>query len=184
MRRSLALARLTLCALALSAVAASTAQAASAEQDLNRALSRVFRSAGSRSGAYVQDAFNGRVLFSRRSGSTRTPASNEKIFTTATALLRFGATGRLRTTVLGSGTLGSDGVYRGALYLRGGGDPTFGSATYDRDSYGTGAAVDDLGQQLADAGIQRVEGPVVGDESYFDGLRGGDPEDGYARSAF
>jgi D-alanyl-D-alanine carboxypeptidase/D-alanyl-D-alanine-endopeptidase (penicillin-binding protein 4) len=183
MRRSPALARLTLCALALSATAASSVQAATPEQDLGRALSRAFRGAGSRSGAYVQDISNGRVLFTRRAGSARTPASNEKVLTTGTALLRFGAAGRLRTSVLGSGSLGADGIYRGTLYLHGGGDPTFGSAAFNRDAYGTGATIDGLAQQLADAGITRVEGPVVGDESYFDLLRG-DPEAGYGRSGF
>ncbi|MDX6642783.1 MAG: hypothetical protein QOD76_745 [Solirubrobacteraceae bacterium] len=183
MRRRSALARLILCALAGAAAAASTAEAATPEQNVSRALSRAFRSAGSRSGAYVQDISNGRVLFSRRAATGRPPASNEKIFTTGTALLRFGAAGRLRTTVLGGGALAADGVYSGPLYLRGGGDPTFGSAAYNGDSYGTGANIESLAQQLAAAGIKRVEGPVVGDESYFD-LRRGDPEAGYARSSF
>jgi D-alanyl-D-alanine carboxypeptidase/D-alanyl-D-alanine-endopeptidase (penicillin-binding protein 4) len=183
MRRSPALACLTLSALAVSAAAAPTVGAATPEQSLGGTLSRAFRGAGSGSGAYVQDTFNGRVLFTRRAGTGRTPASNEKIFTTATSLLRFGAAGRLRTTVLGSGALGADGVYRGTLYLRGRGDPTFGGAAYVRDSYGTGGTVDALAQQLADAGIKRVEGPIVGDETYFD-LRRGDPEAGYGRSSF
>ncbi|MDX6667227.1 MAG: hypothetical protein QOK04_607 [Solirubrobacteraceae bacterium] len=183
MRRQSALARSILCVLAVAAAAASTAAAATPEQNLARTLSRAFRGAGSRSGAYVQDLSNGRVLFSRRAGTARTPASNEKVFTTATALLRFGTAGRLRTTVLGSGSLGADGVYNGTLYLRGGGDPTLGSAAYNRDAYGTGANIESLAQQLADAGVKRVEGPVVGDEAYFD-LRRGDPEAGYARSGF
>ena len=42
----------------------------------------------------------GRVLFSRRADRALIPASNEKIYTTGTALLRFGAAGRLRTAAL------------------------------------------------------------------------------------
>ncbi len=37
-------------------------------------------------------------------------------------------TPRLRTSVLGVGSLSTKGVWNGTLYLRGGGDPTFGSA--------------------------------------------------------
>ena len=162
---------------------ASAAAAASPERTLATALSRAMRGAGSRSGAYVLDLKNGRVLFQRRANGARTPASNEKVFTTGTALLRFGSGGRVSTAVLGGGTLGSDGVYQGALYLRGGGDPTFGGAAYVRDSYGAGATIEDLAQGLADAGIKRVAGPVVGDETYFDRLRG-TPDSGYARSAY
>ena len=165
MRRSHALARLTLAVSLLLSGSASTAAAASPESTLASALSRAMRGAGSRSGAYVLDLKNGRVLFQRRSNGARTPASNEKVYTTATALLRFGAGGSVHTAVLGGGTLGSDGVYRGTLYLRGGGDPTFGGAAYDRYSYGTGATIEDLAQRLADTGITRVEGPVVGDET-------------------
>jgi D-alanyl-D-alanine carboxypeptidase/D-alanyl-D-alanine-endopeptidase (penicillin-binding protein 4) len=183
MRRSPALARLTLAVFLMLSGSASTAAAASPESTLASALGRAMRSAGSRSGAYVLDLQNGRVLFQRRANAFRTPASNEKVYTTATALLRFGAGGRVRTTVLGAGALGSDGVYRGTLYLRGGGDPTFGGGAYVRYSYGGGGSIDDLAQRLEDAGVTRVEGPVVGDESYFDRLRG-TPEDGFARSPF
>ena len=79
-----------------------------------------------------------------RARSRRLPASVEKIYTTSTALLRFGATGTLTTKVLGSGSLDAVGGWHGTLYLRGGGDPTFGSASYDRFAYGAGATMQRL----------------------------------------
>ena len=53
------------------------------------------------------------------------------------------------------------GVLRGNLYLRGAGDPTLSSARLEV-----------LAQNLADAGLTRVTGRVVGDESAFDRRRG------------
>src|SRR5215207_7981796 len=51
-----------------------------------------------------------------------------------------------------------DGVYRGNFYLRGGGDPTFGSASFNRRAYGTGASVTELAAEVAAAGVERVTG--------------------------
>ena len=89
--------------------------------------------------------------------------------------------GTLGTEVLGTGELDTEGVYRGSLYLRGGGDPTFGSRRFTTRSYGGGATVQDLADALDEAGIQRVTGRVYGDESAFDSLRGG-PDSGYGVS--
>ena len=83
--------------------------------------------------------------------------------------------------MLGTGELDTEGVFRGSLYLRGGGDPTFGSRSFTRKSYGGGATVQDLAALLEDTGIERITGRVYGDESAFDSLRGG-PDSGYGVS--
>jgi len=138
-------------------------------------------SAGSSSGALVVDLSNGRTLYARAPDALRIPASNEKLFTTSTALARFGPTGRISTRVLGDGQLDANGAYRGNLYLRGAGDPTFGSASFISRAYGAGASVSDLAAKVAAAGVSRVTGAVYGDESFFDTRRGG-PDSGYAFS--
>jgi len=125
-------------------------------------LSAAMRSAGPYSGAYVRDLDTGQRLFALRENLARAPASVEKLYTTATALLRYGPAGQLQTAVLGAGTLDPAGTWHGDLYLKGGGDPTFAAP-------GVAALATALAQQT---GIVRVDGSVVGDESYFDQLRG------------
>lgn len=135
--------------------------------------------AGGVSGGYVLDTTTGRTLAAVRADAPRIPASVEKLYTTSTALLRFGPTATLQTRVLGVGTLDDAGTWHGDLYLRGGGDPTFGSAAFDRLAYGLGTTVSALAARVRAAGILRVTGRIRGDESWLDRLRGG-PATGYA----
>jgi len=160
--------------LALIAAGATAGPAAAQSPDaaLQAALARSMRAAGPAAGALVVDGADGRVLYSLRPDSLRVPASNEKLLVTAAALLRYGTQGTLTTRVLGAGSLDPSGTFRGALYLRGGGDPTFGSLSFTRRAYGGGATTYELARLLAQAGVRRVEGPVLGDESAFDRRRG------------
>jgi D-alanyl-D-alanine carboxypeptidase/D-alanyl-D-alanine-endopeptidase (penicillin-binding protein 4) len=166
--------------IALAALAAAPATAA-AQDALVKNLTRNMRAAGAHSGAYVVNLTDGETIFRWREKRTRILASNTKLFTTSAALARFGTEGTLGTEVHGVGELDEQGVYRGDLYLRGGGDPTFGTRSFTRRSYGQGASVEELAALLEEAGISRVTGRVYGDESRFDSLRGG-PESGYATS--
>ncbi len=140
--------------------------------------------AGTQSGAYVYDMTTGKPLFAERATQRHPPASVEKLYTAITALERMGPTARLETTVLGVGHLAHGGVWEGDFYLRGGGDPTFGSSAFIRSRYGgVGTSVSQLAAQLKAQGIRRVTGKVYGDESYFDSLRG-EPSSGYAWDPF
>ena len=160
---------LLLCLLALPAAPAAVA---ASPGSLQASLGRQLRAAGGSSGAFVLDVTTHEPLFGRNAGVPRTPASVEKLPVTSTALLRMGADATLPTAVLGAGQPDADGVYRGDLWLKGFGDPTFGSARFVRRAYGGGGRISDLAVQLADAGITRVAGRVRGDESYFDSRRG------------
>jgi D-alanyl-D-alanine carboxypeptidase/D-alanyl-D-alanine-endopeptidase (penicillin-binding protein 4) len=162
--------------------------AAAAAQDhalIAKQLKGKMRFAGAYAGAYVVDVSGDTPLpvFRWREHTPRVLASNAKLFTTSAALARFGREGTLGTEVLGTGELDAEGIYRGSLYLRGGGDPTFGSRRFTKKSYGGGATVEDLAALLDEAGIQRVTGRVYGDESAFDSLRGG-PDSGYGVSVW
>jgi serine-type D-Ala-D-Ala carboxypeptidase/endopeptidase (penicillin-binding protein 4) len=130
--------------------------------------------AGSGSGAYVYDLSTKQALFAERAAALHPPASVEKLYTASTALERMGPDARLETTVYGSGHIAPGGVWEGNLYLRGGGDPTFGSAAFIAAHYGgLGTPLSALAAQLADTDhIRRVTGAIEGDESYFDSLRG------------
>jgi D-alanyl-D-alanine carboxypeptidase/D-alanyl-D-alanine-endopeptidase (penicillin-binding protein 4) len=152
------------------------AQSAGAARALTSALNSGLANIGGSSGAYVVDMNTGQTLYRVAAGVGRLPASVEKIYTTSAALLRFGADATLQTSVLGTGAVDPDGVWHGALYLKGGGDPTFGSAAFDRSAYGTGGTVEQLVSNLVrNTGITSVQGQIVGDESYFDSLRGTPP---------
>ena len=163
------------------ASALTTAGLAALQGDLRRQLAL----AGPHDGAYVYDVTAKQALFAERASSLRPPASVEKLYTATAALEQMGPTARLETTVLGAGQLLPGGVWEGNLYLRGGGDPTFGSSPFIHAHYaGTGASVAALVAQLVRVdGIHHIIGSVEGDESYFDALRG-EPSSGYMQDPF
>jgi serine-type D-Ala-D-Ala carboxypeptidase/endopeptidase (penicillin-binding protein 4) len=137
---------------------AAAAHTAVSGPKLAAGLGRLFRNAG-RSGAFVFDPGTHQVLFSRKGGRPRILASNSKLFTTSTALSRFGPDGRLHTTAW-SGDDISDGISQG-LYLQGGGDPTL-----------TGAGLTKLADRVRAAGVVTVQGPLLYDASFLDDLTG------------
>lgn len=165
--------------LLLAALALAGWSGSAAADPFDSLIARGLARAGGASGGYVLDATTGRTLAAVGAEARLNPASVEKLYTTSAALLRFGPQGTLQTRVLGVGTLDpTTGVWHGDLYLRGGGDPTFGDAAFDRSAYGLGTAVSTLAAQVRAAGIVRVAGRVLGDESWLDRLRGG-PASGY-----
>jgi D-alanyl-D-alanine carboxypeptidase/D-alanyl-D-alanine-endopeptidase (penicillin-binding protein 4) len=159
---------LALVALLAFALVAPAAQAVD-RAGLRSTLSKLHNRLGTSAGAYVVDLSSGAVLYAHRDSLALAPASNEKLFTTSTALLKFGASGTLPTTLAAAPDteIDEDGVLRGDLYLVGGGDPTLGDA-----------GLKTLAAQLAERGVTRIAGGVVGDESLFDTLRGG-PDSSY-----
>jgi D-alanyl-D-alanine carboxypeptidase/D-alanyl-D-alanine-endopeptidase (penicillin-binding protein 4) len=141
---------------------------------LRRALRRAFAKAGRNSGGLVYDLGATATLFALRHGVKRPPASVEKLYTTVALLRELGPEARLRTTVFGVGHLGPSGVWHGSLYLKGGGDPTFGDGSFNRiweQGYGPTAA--QLAGRIRARGIRRVTGPLIGDASLFSGRPGG-----------
>ncbi|MEA2311398.1 MAG: hypothetical protein QOE28_1366 [Solirubrobacteraceae bacterium] len=156
--------------LVLLAALAPAAEAASPAAT-KRVLAQAMKRAGAGSGAYVVDLGTGQALYAKRPDVPRVPASVEKLYTSATALIRYGPQGALTTTVLAPVQPDDAGVLAGNLYLRGGGDPSF-SAT------AAGQLADAL---IASTGLAEVDGRVIGDETVFDGLRG-PPSSGFGLS--
>ncbi|MGH2842262.1 MAG: D-alanyl-D-alanine carboxypeptidase/D-alanyl-D-alanine-endopeptidase [Solirubrobacteraceae bacterium] len=141
---------------------------------LQTRLATTLRSNGEQSGAAVADLSDRTLLYAVRQDVPRPPASLEKLYTSVAALDLLGARARLKTTVMGVGRLGGRGVWHGNLYLRGGGDPTFGDGTWNRLYMGgQGPTATELVAQLRHDGIRQVTGWVYGDESLFDSDRGG-----------
>ncbi len=185
-RNALANLLILLCGLVLIGSAAPAAASTSGDlAGLQVDLSHQLALAGPSDGAYVYDLSANLPLFSERASALRPPASVEKLYTATATLDLLGASTRLSTTVYGVGHLAPGGVWQGNLYLRGGGDPTFGSSAFIREHYGgLGASVSTLVRQLVHVdGIRQVDGAVEGDESYFDSLRG-EPSSNYAPDPF
>ena len=138
--------------------ASAKAHKAVSASKLSGGLAKLFRGVG-RSGAFVIDASDNRVLFSRKAGRPRILASNSKLFTTSTALGRFDPGDRLHTTAWSIDDV-SDGVSQG-LYLRGQGDPTL-----------SGSGLDKLADRVRAAGVRTVQGPLLYDDSFLDHVTG------------
>lgn len=144
----------------LLAAAAPAPAGAYSTADMNARLTAEMKRAGLKSGAVVRDLDTQTELFAVRPDALRIPASVEKLYTTATFLERLGPAGTLDTQALGTGPVGPDGAVQGDLILKGAGDPFFGAASAQR-----------LVTALKAAGVQRVAGGVVGDETIFDKRR-------------
>ena len=112
-------------------------------------------------GAVVYDLATGKVVFSLHAERPLHPASNEKLATTYAALTALGPAFRIETDVLGEGTQNGT-TWQGNIVLKGYGDPTLSSAE-----------LRSLAHQVARDGITRVQGRVIGDESWFDANRVG-----------
>jgi len=137
-------------------------------------LAKTLSAADATTGVMVEDLSAHRIVYERNADVARPPASVEKLYTSVAALNLLGAGTRLHTAILGTGHLGAHGVWDGNLYLRGGGDPTFGDGGWN-EMYmdGQGPTAAQLVAQLLKLGIRRVSGHVFGDESLFDSDRGG-----------
>ena len=103
------------------------------------------------------------MLYSRNGDKLFTPASNMKIYTTAVALDLLGADYRWRTSVYAE-KQPDNGVLDGDLTLYGRGAPDLRSTTR-----GDSPSLEQLADQLYQAGLRHVRGNVVGDASYFRG---------------
>ena len=125
--------------------------------------------AASRLALKVASLDTGRVVFEQDAGRWMQPASNMKLYTVAAALDRLTPDFRFVTSVYAPARPDASGTVRGDLTVYGRGDPSYavrfnpeGDTSYTR-------AVDELAGLVAAEGVRRVEGDLVGDESYFAG---------------
>lgn len=111
---------------------------------------------------------NGDTVAAINPGKRLIPASNTKLLTTGLALNELGPKHRFATKLAYSGSLDSCGVLHGDLYIVGGGDPTLASG----DSIATPTQeLFSIWKSLVDAaGIKTIEGKIVGDGRYFNGM--------------
>lgn len=119
----------------------------------------------------AKEVDSGNVLYAFDEDRSLIPASVMKLVTTATALELLGKDFRFETTLEYDGKI-ENGVLHGNLYIRGGGDPTLGSAFFaeDRNAYHPDANtfMPQWIDALTKAGIHTVNGRVIADERIFD----------------
>jgi D-alanyl-D-alanine carboxypeptidase/D-alanyl-D-alanine-endopeptidase (penicillin-binding protein 4) len=121
-------------------------------------------------GIKVVSLDNGRVLFEENAAKLLRPASNMKLYTVATALDRLSPDYRFVTSVYAATRPDASGVVRGNLTIYGRGDPSIAARFNNGDYF---KAIDDLATRIAAAGVKRVDGDIVGDETYFVGPKYG-----------
>ena len=108
----------------------------------------------------------GKTVFEQNADKYFMPASNMKNFTVAAALERLTPDHRFVTSLLAAQRPDADGVLKGDLRIYGRGDVSF-SSSFQNGS--RTAAVDTVVSRIIQAGIKRIEGSVIGDDSYFIG---------------
>ena len=121
-------------------------------------------------GIKVVSLDTGRVLFEENAAKLLRPASNMKLYTVATALDRLSPDYRFVTSVYATARPDASGIVRGDLTIYGRGDPSIAARFNNGDYF---KAIDDLAVRIAAAGVKRVEGDLVGDETYFAGPKYG-----------
>jgi D-alanyl-D-alanine carboxypeptidase/D-alanyl-D-alanine-endopeptidase (penicillin-binding protein 4) len=156
--------------------------------DLGTRIRAILESSEGTRGAYwgIQIVkASGEIVFERNPHRFFVPASNTKLFSTALALTRLGPEHRFQTRVFTEATIDSTGNVGGDLVLLGGGDPNLSGRAipYQKGPHPGEplAAVEDLATQIAAAGVRRVEGDIVGDDTEYlwaplpDGWAAADP---------
>ena len=142
-----------------------TREASEAVRDLRSQLATVFNApvtAHGTWGVHVRSLDRGDVLFELNASKLMMPASNMKILTLAATAERLGWDHTFTTTLEATAPV-ENGVLRGDLFIRGGGDPTI-SGRAKRSEI----VFDEWAATLRQLGISSVEGRIIGDDEAFD----------------
>jgi serine-type D-Ala-D-Ala carboxypeptidase/endopeptidase (penicillin-binding protein 4) len=115
-------------------------------------------------GVKIVSLDTGKTWFEHNPQKYFNPASNAKLYTTALALDRLGGDYRIRTSLYSTARPDASGTLKGDLIVYGRGDPTMAASLNGGDYF---KPLEPLVERLAVAGVRRVEGDLIGDESYF-----------------
>lgn len=99
------------------------------------------------------------TIYSRLPSRLLIPASNTKLFTTSVALSLMGRDFTINTALYCDSIDDGGNIIKGNLYLKGFGDPTLSESD-----------IDSLVLKIYNAGIKKIEGNIVGDDTYFDDI--------------
>ena len=107
-----------------------------------------------------------KIIFEENAEKYFLPASNMKNFTVSAALEKLTPDFRFVTSVYAPAMPDASGAVRGDLIIYGRGDPSISTAFNDKDYF---KGMNNLAEKIVASGIRRIEGNLVGDESYFSG---------------
>jgi D-alanyl-D-alanine carboxypeptidase/D-alanyl-D-alanine-endopeptidase (penicillin-binding protein 4) len=119
-----------------------------------------------RIGVKIVSLDTNKVIFEENAEKYFVPASNMKNFTVSTALEKLTPEFRFVTSVYAPAPPDASGTIRGDLIIYGRGDPSISTAFNDKDYY---RGMNNLAEKIIASGVRRVEGALIGDESYFTG---------------
>ncbi|HMJ08313.1 MAG TPA: D-alanyl-D-alanine carboxypeptidase/D-alanyl-D-alanine-endopeptidase [Pyrinomonadaceae bacterium] len=117
-------------------------------------------------GIKVTSLASGRTVFEENAERYFMPASNMKNFTVATAMEKLTPDFRFVTSVYAAAMPGSGGTVKGDVRIYGRGDVSISTAFSDGNYY---KGLDDLADKIVQAGVRKIDGDLVGDDSYFIG---------------
>jgi len=119
-------------------------------------------------GISVLDADSGKTIMETVPQVSMTPASIQKIVTSAAALEILGPQYRFETRIEYSGGLDSiSGILNGNLIIKGGGDPALGSV-YFKEHYLNNHFIDQWVEAIQQKGIKKISGDLVADASVYE----------------
>ena len=107
----------------------------------------------------------GNVIYEQNANKFVRPASNMKLYTVAAALDRLSPDYHFMTSVYAT-EKPEDGKTRGDLIIYGRGDPSIAARFNDGDYF---KGINELADRLVAAGVKRIKGDLIADESYFNG---------------
>ena len=109
---------------------------------------------------------SGKTIFEHNAAKLFSPASNSKLYTVALALDQFGGDYRIKTSLRAEAPANASGTLKGDLIVYGRGDPTINARLNGGD---IDRAFAPLVAALTNAGVKRITGDLIGDESFFRG---------------
>ena len=142
-----------------------TSQTASLERVVNSVQDEItFRHASLSVSVY--NISKQQTLFEHDGQRSISPASLNKLFTTAVGFEKLGSNFRFKTTLAYSGEIDAQGVLHGNIYIIGGGDPLLGSYRYSQTT--PDSVFYSWLRAMKSHGISSIDGRICYDASIFD----------------
>jgi D-alanyl-D-alanine carboxypeptidase/D-alanyl-D-alanine-endopeptidase (penicillin-binding protein 4) len=132
---------------------------ATSKEEIKSIISNIVEKlpASTNAGIIIYNPLTQDTIFQKNAFNSMTPASNTKLFTTATALKLLGGDFPLFTKILTNDHNIKNGIINGDIFIKGYGNSTF-----------TVSDLETMVNTLKNKGIRKITGEIIGDDTYFD----------------